>query len=282
MGNTTVSSIYQLQIFGNGTYQLAKTAIELYNSSIFSFVHTSDANNTNNLAYISTGTTTNSNNGTRQQASTTTLNLMSLDSPNTHNTSVNIPGTGILAVGGSNSQNLYLIQNGSIQEYRLDTMDYSTTNIQSNINMANIKPGTTGQVLSAANKNNTSSSNEYISVYYQDTATIDIFNHDSSRSKYTCLPMINGYVSFAGSHPLLPTMTNTNNTSSNNNTGSAAVPTTTSSGRKSAITSIGDYSETTPSSSTTTNNHSSSSSSTATPLGNIVSTDHLFDKETNF
>lgn len=172
--NTTISTIYQLQ-----SNQFSKTPIELRNTTLFSFVHVKDSNNTSNLAYI----TFDNNQHTLNLKNFQTLNL----------TSKPISGPGILAVGGNNSQNLFLIQASSIDEYRLGNMDFTQTALQTQLD---IKSGTIGEVLSY---NDT----DYISVYYPEREELNLFVH-ALGSKYEHIVMSNNYFDLSGNNATQP------------------------------------------------------------------------------
>jgi hypothetical protein len=217
-------------------------------------VYLSDAKNTNNLAYIAT---TANNIGSLQQQQMTTLNLKSLDSPTTSFTSKSITGAGILAVGGNNSNSLYHIQSNYIEHYRLDTMDYSQTQAN-NLNLSNnLEPGTIGQVFIPQQN---STAREFISVYYQENAEIDIFNHDFSQSSYTHLTTsANGYINFGNND--ISTVTTTDDTSKGNSAGSNSQGSTTSSNSADSS-SISTSATTTSKPSNTKFNHSSSTPTT--------------------
>lgn len=137
----------------------------LFNTTLSSFLYAADVNNTSNLAYISTSIN-------RQNS----LNLINLDHPQ-YNSTRNISDLGLLAVGGTKSQSLYFIQDNAIDVYRLDTLQYSHSTMQTNMSLDGLRKGATGQVFS------TNSSKEYISFYHPNDGKIDIFDINASLTK---------------------------------------------------------------------------------------------------
>lgn len=94
-----------------------------------------------------------------------------------------------MAAGGEQSQHLYLLQSSSISEFRLDYMDYTQTNLQTNFDTKGVKAGTSGQVYSV-------NESDYISVYDAQSSELSILQHNSSMSKFSPLTFSNGYISF--------------------------------------------------------------------------------------
>ncbi|RCH83323.1 hypothetical protein CU098_008303, partial [Rhizopus stolonifer] len=174
-GNNSVR-IHQLQLATVPQFQA--TNIELVNTTLFSLQYIAGANNSPNLAYISTSTT-------NQQI---LLHLVSLTN-STQQTTKSMSELGVLAA--SSSSNLYLLQSNSIDVYRLDNHQYSHINMLTNITYGEhaIQKGTTGQVF----VNNAA---EYISIYQPLNGEIKIFNHNTTLSSYTTLPFTNGYINF--------------------------------------------------------------------------------------
>lgn len=172
--NTTLSTIYQLN-----SNHLSITKIELRNITLVSFLHVSGFNNTSHLAYITTDSTQNTQ---------YTLNLMDFQSLNS--TSKLINGPGILAVGGNSSQNLFLIQADSIDEYRLGDMDFAHTTLQTQLD---ILPGTTGKVLSY-------NETDYISVYNPERKTLDLLVHHAIDATYESIRTSNNYLNLGGNN----------------------------------------------------------------------------------
>ncbi|CAO3627759.1 unnamed protein product [Mucor hiemalis] len=187
-GSTTLSNIYQLNCkegssgSGNSFY---KTPIQLQNTTLFSFVQVADVNKTSSLAFVASPNSGSLNNNQTQFS----LNLMSLSNPTSQFTSKAISDNGILAVGGEQSQRVYLLQSSSISEYRLDHMDYTQTGLQTKFDTKGVKAGTSGQVY-AVNES------DYISVFNAPNSEISIFHHNSSLSHFSPLSFSNGYVSF--------------------------------------------------------------------------------------
>ncbi|KAG1123502.1 hypothetical protein G6F42_010487 [Rhizopus arrhizus] len=171
--NTTNTLIYQLQLDNTTSLPLGfqKTSVELFNTTLSSFLYASSGitNTTSNLAYISTSTTT------RQSS----LNLVNLDHPQQQSTKNISSDLGLLAVGGAGSQSLlYFIQNHAVDLYRLDTLQYSHTMIQTNMTLEGLTRGTTGHVFSANDK-------EYVSFYHSNSGRIDVFDMNPTLVKYS-------------------------------------------------------------------------------------------------
>lgn len=213
--STALNTIYQLSYVnpGGANNQFHKTAIQLQNTTLTSFVQVTVSDSAPSLAYI----TSKAINGSNQLQYN--LNVMSLSEPNLHSTTKEISGDGILATGGNQSQHLYLFENNAITEYRFDSKDYTQNSIQVNFNLTGMKSGITGQIYSASNS---SSPVDYISIFNTNNAELHVFNHSSSRSNYVPLLWENGYVSFGSKTNTTLTGNNESNStftkSSNDNT----------------------------------------------------------------
>ncbi|KAI8638103.1 hypothetical protein BD408DRAFT_30120 [Parasitella parasitica] len=168
--NSTTTLVYQLQLDNTTSLPLKfeKKALELFDATLSSFLYAAGANDTSNLAYISTSKN-------RQNS----LNLINLDHPRHHSTK-NISDFGLLAVGGTKSQSLYFIQSNAVDVYKLDSLQYSHSAIQTNMTLQGLRRGTTGHVFS-----NNNFTKEYISIYHPNTGQVDIFDIDTLLIKYT-------------------------------------------------------------------------------------------------
>ncbi|KAK4521189.1 uncharacterized protein ATC70_013134 [Mucor velutinosus] len=198
---TTTTFIYQLQLENSTSLplQFQKTSVELFNITLSSFVYaaSSIANATSNLAYISTSSTT-------HQSS---LSLANLDHPQQQTTKNISSDLGLLAVGGTESQSLYFIQNHAVDVYRLDTLQYSHTTIHTNITLEGLRRGTTGHVFSANNK-------EYISFYHSNSGQMDILGISPSLVKYTSTSVSkNGYIDLSKTGAPMPAIRQLSNAS---------------------------------------------------------------------
>lgn len=180
---TTTTLVYQLQL-DNATslpLQFQKTPVEIFNSTLSSFVYAASSivNVTSNLAYISTSTTT-------HQSS---LNLVNLDHPQQQTTKNISSDLGLLAVGGTGSQSLYFVQNHAVDVYRLDTLQYSHTTLHTNMTLEGLRRGTTGHVFSA------NDNKDYISFYHANSGQVDVFDVNPSLVQYTAASVSrNGYM----------------------------------------------------------------------------------------
>ncbi|KAI7868045.1 uncharacterized protein EV154DRAFT_453671 [Mucor mucedo] len=170
--DTTVSTIYHL-----GSNKLSETSIRLQNTTLFSFLPIRGYNNTSHLAYI-----VSDNNQYR-------LNLTDFHLGDS--TSREISGPGVLAVGGGGSQNLFLIQANSIDEYRLGELDFAQTTFKTQLR---INRGTVGKVLSFNNI-------DYISVYDPEREELDLLVHNVAGTKYENISMSNGHPDLSVSTP---------------------------------------------------------------------------------
>lgn len=188
--NITTSTIYNLR-----SKKLHETPIKLQSATLFSFLHVKGSNNTSNLAYIT------SENNQYQ------LNLMDFQS--LEFTSKDLSGPSILAVGGNGSQNLFLIQANSIDEYRLGYMDFAQTTLQTQLK---INRGTIGNVLSIDNI-------DYISVYDPEEEELNLFVHNVNVTKYEEITMGSSYLNLDGSNA---TQSNNDTTSPFNTTSKAS------------------------------------------------------------
>ncbi|KAI9358768.1 hypothetical protein BD770DRAFT_386918, partial [Pilaira anomala] len=153
--NSTVSTIHELNL--NHPPGFSATSIQFHNTTtLHSFSYIPDVNNTSILAYISSS----------DQAQDRTLNLTKIGL--NEYSSKPIDDLSLLTTSG---KTIFVIQPHSIEEYRMDRMDYLITTVDTRLSE--------NAVCNAMTVNKTE---EFISIYHPIANTFDIYQHHTSSS----------------------------------------------------------------------------------------------------
>ncbi|OBZ91569.1 hypothetical protein A0J61_00376 [Choanephora cucurbitarum] len=185
------SQIYQLE--ANQSPELKETSVTFSKTNLFSIQYIRDAINQPQLAYVATQST--------QQKIFGIANILK-PTPNYKN----ITELGTLAATNTlTSKNLYLLQNNSIEIYRLAEKQYNHATISSGL-FSTYQSSASGPIL-------VNSSMEYIPLYEPTTGTLKILAHNTSLTAYSKLPLINDQISLNDQNIQTPSSTIVRSTS---------------------------------------------------------------------
>ncbi|KAI8376654.1 hypothetical protein EDC96DRAFT_495341 [Choanephora cucurbitarum] len=185
------SQIYQLE--ANQSPKLKGTDVTFSKTNLFSIQYIRDANNQPQLAYVATQST--------QQKIFGIVNILK---PTLNYKNITELGT-LAATNTPTSKNLYLIQNNSVEIYRLAEKQYNRATIYNGL-FSTYHSSASGPIF-------VNSSMEYIPLYEPTTGTLKLLAHDTSLTAYSKLPLINDQISFSDQSIQTPSNTIIKNTS---------------------------------------------------------------------